>query len=256
MSLYEDNKYRRRRVVVHHLPSLLAKKFQPSHLLSPPEAFSILHTSSIRMVCAGGNHSSARACCLGREEHEYTATNKGYEAAWLAASHKRSQILTSRYLVGTQLTGLYCHPERYRHHRRTEDTFPLPSSERERTNAACHFRIYPVSTIPELKTTDEPLDRYLLRITVSADEESTNYKENQFREVFKREEKLNERMFLRFFYICMIADILKKYQVHEFNYSIGNCSIVQSSSLAPRSVTRKRDVHSYSLEIQSINVIL
>jgi len=32
-------------------------------------------------MCAGGNHSSARACCLSSEEHEYTATNKGYETA-------------------------------------------------------------------------------------------------------------------------------------------------------------------------------
>lgn len=167
MSLYKDNKYHRCRAVIRHLPSLPAKVSAPAFTESSWN-LSVLHTSSIRMVCAGGNHSSARACCLGREEHEYTATNKGYEAAWLAASHKRPQILTSRHLVGTQLTGLFCHPERNRHRRRTEDTFPLPSSKWERTNAACYLCIYPVSTIPELKTTDEPLllDHYLIQITV------------------------------------------------------------------------------------------
>lgn len=110
------------------------------------------------MVCAGGNHGSASACCLSREEYEYTTTNKGYEAAWLAASHKRPQILTSRYFVGSQLTGLFCHPNRHHHHHhhhqhhRAEDIFSFPSSKRECTNAARYLRVYPVATIPELKT--------------------------------------------------------------------------------------------------------
>lgn len=220
MSLYKDNKYHRCRAVIRHLPSLPAKVSAPTFTESSWN-LSVLHTSSIRMMCAGGNHSSARACCLGREEHEYTATNKGYEAAWLAASHKRPQILTSRHLVGTQLTGLFCHPERNRHRRRTEDTFPLPSSKWERTNAACYLCIYPVSTIPELKTTDEPLllDHYSHSNHGSSDKESTNCKENQFRKVSKQEKKIG-RMFLRFF--IHVEEILKRYyQVHQFSYNIG-----------------------------------
>lgn len=153
MSLYKDNnKYRRRRVA--YLSFRLRSQLQFS---APRLRESSWNHASPHFFhpCAGGNRSSARACCLGREEHEYTATDKGYEAAWLAASHKRPQILTSRHVAGTQLTGLR-HPERNRRHRRTKDTLSFPSSKRERTDVACYLHVYPVSAVPELKTTDEP----------------------------------------------------------------------------------------------------
>jgi len=56
------------------------KQIASSQYSNFPWKLSILHTSSIRMVCAGGNRSSARTCRLSGEEHEYTTTDKGYEA--------------------------------------------------------------------------------------------------------------------------------------------------------------------------------
>lgn len=40
----------------------------------------------------------------------------------------------------------------------------------------------------------------------------------------------------------MIGVILKRYQVHEFNYGTGNFTIVQYRNIVPRSIMCKKDM--------------
>lgn len=115
---------------------------------------------SIHMVCAGRNHSSAGACCFCCQEYEHTTTDKGDEVAWFTTSYKRSQILTSRYFVGSKLTGFNYNSKCKWYYK---DFFPLPSSKWECTNTLHKFFIYLTSTVSELNNEDSWRRIYIMK---------------------------------------------------------------------------------------------
>lgn len=121
--------------------------------------FSPFSIFSIHMVCAGRNHSSAGACCFCCQEYEHTTTDKGYEVAWFTTSYKRSQILTSRYFVGSKLTDFNHNPKCKWYYK---GFFPLSSSEWECTNTVHKFFIYFTSTVSELNNEDSQRRGFVL----------------------------------------------------------------------------------------------